>query len=89
MSTHYCNFNSKLCLSLQVWHDNSLQCVQALLAARNATIENWRDHMTFWPILDAYVKLAFQPFLLFQQAELSIHETLREVSATQMAQLFC
>ncbi|XP_062502698.1 probable methyltransferase TARBP1 isoform X2 [Corticium candelabrum] len=64
----------------KVWHDNSLQCVQALLAARNATIENWRDHMTFWPILDAYVKLAFQPFLLFQQAELSIHETLRELS---------
>lgn len=66
-------------LCWQMWKDHSSKCVQALLAARNASLENWRDHTSFWPVLDAYVKLAFQPFLLLQPAQSCVHETLQEV----------
>jgi hypothetical protein len=65
----------------KVWSGHESKCRQTLYAARNTVLESWRDHITFWPALEAYVKISFQPFLLFQSPQSPIHETLQEVGS--------
>jgi tRNA G18 (ribose-2'-O)-methylase SpoU len=69
----------------KVWSGHESKCRQTLYAARNTVLESWRDHITFWPALEAYVKISFQPFLLFQSPQSPIHETLQELSSELMS----